>query len=54
MVFRRQGVGAEIAGDDVHRAQLAELAGNPQHLHFSADIEAVTRLDLDRRNAFRQ
>ena len=40
--FRRQGVGAEKAGDDIDRAELSQFAGDAQHFHFSVDVEAVT------------
>jgi hypothetical protein len=51
-VFRRQCVGAEKAGDDIDRLGAPERPGGAQHPHLGFDIEAVARLDLDRRHPF--
>ncbi len=50
--FRRQSVGGEPGGDDMHRARLADAARDPQHLQFGGDVEPVAGLDLQRGDAF--
>lgn len=44
-------MGGQIAGDDPHRPQRLQPAGNTQHFQFGIYIEAVTGFDFDRRDA---
>jgi hypothetical protein len=53
-VFRRQRVGAEEGGADVHRQQFAHAARHAQHLRFRRQVEAVAGLDLERGHALGQ
>ncbi len=52
LVFCGCRVGGKIAGKDADRAKCLQFAGHTQHFQFGLDIEAVTGLDFDGRNAF--
>ena len=47
LVLRRQGVGGEAGGAHADRKRFAETPGDPQHLAFVGQVEAVAGLDLD-------
>ena len=51
--FARQRMSAEEGGANGHRALVGQLPCGAQRLGFVVDVQAVSRLDLDRRDAFR-
>lgn len=49
--LRRDGVGAEVGGGDALLGGIAQPGDDAEHLLFRALVQAVARLDLERRGA---